>query len=221
MSEQEREQVIEEVISEAVNEEDVAQEVTETVHKTKTSESKSWLATWYELMGNVAIALIIVTVLFSFCFRQVVVDGDSMNDTLTNGDRLLLQTVFYTAERGDIVVIYQETAPQKPLIKRVIATGGDSLRLDPLANNGMGEVYLKKAGQNNWELLNEPYVNYPLQWSINAAYESVEITVPAGEVFVLGDHRNNSHDSRTIGCIKETDVVGGVLFSLVPFKGVK
>lgn len=226
MSEMEREQVIEEVVTETIEAETTATEDAEEavevseVKQPQKAESKSWLSTWYELMGNVAVALIIVTVLFSFCFRQVVVDGASMNDTLAHGDRLLLQTMFYSVERGDIVVVYQEKYPQKPLIKRVIATGGDTLMLKPNANNGMGEVYLKKAGENDLELLDEPYVHYPLTWGISGSREATEITVPEGQVFVMGDHRNDSHDSRAIGCIKETDVVGGVLFSLVPFKGV-
>lgn len=179
-------------------------------------EEKSWLHTMYELMGNVAVALLLVTVLLGFCFRQVVVDGNSMNDTLNNKDRLLLQTVFYTPEREDIVVIYQEEEPQKPLIKRVIALGGDAVRMNPVTN----EVYLKKAGENDWELLSEPYVHYPLGWGITWD-EDNEIVVPAGEVFVLGDHRNDSRDSRTIGCIKEENVVGGVLIRLFPFGGLK
>ena len=106
-------------------------------------EEKSWLHTMYELMGNIAVALLLITVLLGFCFRQVVVDGNSMNDTLNNKDRLLLQTVFYTPEREDIVVIYQEEEPEKPLIKRVIALGGDAVRMNPVTN----EVYLKKAGE--------------------------------------------------------------------------
>ncbi len=175
---------------------------------------KSWIATAYELMGNLVVALVLITVLFGFCFRQVVVDGDSMNDTLTHGDRLLLQTVFYTVEREDIVVIYQEEEPEKPLIKRVIALGGDAVRLQPTTN----EIYIKKAGENDWELLVEDYVNYPMGWGI-AWDEDNEIVVPQGEVFVLGDHRNNSRDSRAIGCIKEENVVGGVLWRLFPFGG--
>ncbi len=188
----------------------------ESVEAAVPSEEKTWLHTMYELMGNIAVALLLVTVLLGFCFRQVVVDGDSMNDTLANKDRLLLQTVFYTPEREDIVVIYQEEEPEKPLIKRVIAVGGDAVKMNPATN----EVYLKKAGENDWELLSEPYVNYPMGWGI-AWDDDGEIVVPAGEVFVLGDHRNNSRDSRTIGCVKEENVVGGVLFRLFPFGGLK
>ena len=187
--------------------------VEEPAESTAPANEKSWLNTLYELMGNVAVALLLVTVLLGFCFRQVVVDGASMNDTLADKDRLLLQTVFYTIEREDIVVIYQEDEPEKPLIKRVIALGGDAVKLDPLTN----EVYLKKAGENAWKLLDEPYVNYPLGWGI-VWDEDNEIVVPAGEVFVLGDHRNDSRDSRTLGCIKEENVVGGVILSLFPFK---
>lgn len=229
MSEIEREQVIEEIVAaeEETSEKDpaVCEDSAEEKPAPVPSESasKSWLSTLYELMGNVALALIIVTALFSFCFRQVVVDGASMNDTLAHGDRLLLQTVFYEVERQDIVVIYQEDEPEKPLIKRVIALGGDSLRLNPRANGGMGEVYLKKAGENDWELLNEPYVQYPMGWGIGGdLLAETEITVPQGHVFVMGDHRNDSKDSRSpsVGCVKAENVVGGVLFSLIPFKGV-
>lgn len=198
-----------------MGETDVATPQHERTESASPVAEKSWLSTMYELMGNVAVALLLVTLLLGFCFRQVVVDGASMNDTLADKDRLLLQTVFYTIEREDIVVIYQEEEPEKPLIKRVIATGGDAVKLNPATN----EVYLKKAGENDWELLNEPYVHYPLGWGI-VWDEDNEIVVPAGEVFVMGDHRNDSRDSRTIGCIKEENVVGGVLLRLFPFNGL-
>ena len=181
----------------------------------KGKEKQSWLRTAYDLFGNIIVALIVVSVIFSFCFRQVVVDGASMNDTLANQDRLVLQTAFYTPDRGDIVVIYQENEPEKPLIKRVIALEGDSLRLDVEKN----EVHLKKAGQNNWVLLDESaYVNYPLAWGVGGNRGVSEVEVPAGHIFVMGDHRNNSNDSRYLGCISVEDVVGRALLRVYPMK---
>ncbi|MBO5797923.1 MAG: signal peptidase I [Clostridia bacterium] len=181
----------------------------------KGKEKQSWLRTAYDLFGNIIVALIVVSVIFSFCFRQVVVDGASMNDTLANQDRLVLQTAFYTPDRGDIVVIYQENEPEKPLIKRVIALEGDSLRLDVEKN----EVHLKKAGQNNWVLLDESaYVNYPLAWGVGGNRGVSEVEVPAGHIFVMGDHRNNSNDSRYLGCISVDDVVGRAFLRVYPMK---
>lgn len=176
---------------------------------------QSWLHTAYDYFSNVILALIVVTLIFSFCFRQVVVDGASMNDTLADQDRLVLQTAFYTPDRGDIVVIYQENEPEKPLIKRVIALEGDSLRLDVEKS----EVYLKRAGQNDWVLLDESeYVHYPLAWGVGGDKGVSEITVPADHLFVMGDHRNNSNDSRYLGCISEDDVVGRALLRVYPMK---
>lgn len=197
--------------TEAVQPEEVAVEEKPKEEKPK----QSWLHTAYELFGNVIVALIVVTVIFSFCFRQVVVDGASMNDTLADQDRLVLQTAFYTPDRGDIVVIYQENEPEKPLIKRVIALEGDSLRLDVEQN----EVYLKKAGQNDWALLDESeYVHYPLAWGVGGDKDVSEVTVPDGHIFVMGDHRNNSNDSRYLGCIAVNDVVGRALLRVYPMK---
>lgn len=193
-------------------------EAEETVVEDTPAEEKkkqSWLHTAYDLFGNIIVALIVVSAIFSFCFRQVVVDGASMNDTLANQDRLVLQTAFYTPARGDIVVLYQKNEPDKPLIKRVIALEGDSLRLDVEKN----EVHLKKAGQNNWELLDESaYVNYPLAWGVGGNKGVSEVEVPAGYIFVMGDHRNNSNDSRYLGCIPMDDVVGRAFLRVYPTK---
>lgn len=172
------------------------------------------LETVYDLMDNLIVALLVVAVIFTFFFRVIAVHGASMNDTLQDQDRLLLQTAFYTPQRGDIVVIYEEDNPDKPLIKRVIAVGGDSLRLD-VQNNA---VYLKEAGTDSWTLLDESeYVHYPLAWGIYWS-ESNEVTVPEGHVFVMGDHRNNSRDSRyeSVGFVPADDVIGHAFFRIQP-----
>ena len=180
----------------------------------KSQERQSALSYAYDMMGNLVTAFLLVTVVLCFFFRLVDVDGESMLNTLQNKDRLVLRTAFYTPERGDIVVLYQETAPDRPLIKRVIATGGDTLRLD-VANNA---VYLKKAGESEFRLLDEPYVQYPLAWG--SSQGSGDITVPEGHVFVMGDHRNNSKDSRVLGSFPVEDVVGEAVFRLMPFDSI-
>lgn len=186
----------------------------------KKKAAASLLESAYDLMDNLIVALIVVTVIFSFFFRLVGVDGTSMQDTLQDKDRLLLQTAFYTPDRGDVVVIYQENDPEKPLIKRVIAVGGDSLRLDA-ENNA---VYRKAAGDSEWTLLDESaYVNYPLGWGLLWTDETGvenEVTVPTGHVFVMGDHRNNSLDSRygSVGFVPVEDVVGRAIFRVSPIQ---
>lgn len=203
-------------VSEEVSEEPAEKpEVEQTPSRIKSGA----LISMYDLMGDLATALIVVTFLFALAFRMVVVDGDSMNNTLTNGDRLIMQSVAYTPDRGDIVVIYQEDTKAEPLIKRVIGIGGDSLKLD-VQNNA---VYLKNAGENEWQLLEEPYIEYPLEWGImwadeNGNGENDEVTIPDGYVFVLGDHRNNSKDSRMIGLVSVKDIVGHAMFRVLPFQ---
>lgn len=185
-----------------------------------TKEKSSLLETAYDLLDNLIAALLVVTVIFCFFFRLVGVDGRSMQDTLQDNDRLILQTAFYTPARGDVVVVYQEQKPDEPLIKRVIATGGDSLRLD-VENNA---VYLKTAGATDWVQLDESaYVHYPLSWGIYWTDESGienQVTVPEGHVFVMGDHRNNSLDSRyeSVGFVPVEEVIGRAIFRVSPIE---
>lgn len=183
-------------------------------------EKSSLLETAYDLMDNLIAALLVVTIIFCFFFRLVGVDGQSMLDTLQDEDRLILQTAFYTPARGDVVVVYQEHKPEEPLIKRVIATGGDSLRLD-VENNA---VYLKTAGATDWVQLDESaYVHYPLSWGIYWTDDSGienQVTVPEGHVFVMGDHRNNSLDSRyeSVGFVPVEEVIGRAIFRVSPIE---
>ncbi len=150
-------------------------------------------------------ALVILALFFTFVARVVQVDGDSMNPTLLDGEKLILSSFPYSAQHGDIVVTDSHTKFSKVLIKRVIGCPGDVINIDFES----GIVY------RNEEALAEPY-------TADRTYleEGVEfpIQVPQGQLFLMGDNRNNSLDSRSteIGLIDTRDVLGKVLFRLLP-----
>ena len=164
-------------------------------------------AMYYELLSGVAVVLVIISFVLTFVFRQVTVIGDSMMDTLFDGDRLLISSVFYDEpQRGDIVIVRRYV--EEPIVKRVIGVAGDTVYIDPLTN----ELFV------NDELQVEEYVHYP-----NTVEDMTEpVTVPEGCIFVMGDHRNLSLDSRddALGCVDVRDVVGKAIFRLYPNTGL-
>ena len=167
---------------------------------------QSWLlAMCYEWVSAAVIAAVTVALLFSCVFRIVNVNGDSMCATLSSGDRLVLSNLFYTPDYGDIVVITRTN--DTPLIKRVIAVEGDRVRID----KDTGKVY-----RNDVEL-EEPYV---LGGFTPQNGMSDEITVPAGTIFVMGDNRRESLDSRILGVQSMDNLVGRVLFRIAPQPGL-
>ena len=169
----------------------------------KTSPALSFI---YDITDSVKGAIVVVFLLFSFVFRAVGVDGDSMVPTLADGDWLAVRAINTKIERGDIVVITQPNSLNEPLIKRVIAFGGDEVNIDIVA----GKVTV------NGEVLNEPYIYEPTNRMSNVAFP---ITVPEGCVFVMGDNRNNSLDSRskTVGFIDTRYILGVAEFRFYPF----
>lgn len=166
------------------------------------TDRSSSLLEWYEAL---LFAVVILVVGFSFVFRITLVDGDSMEPTLSNQDRLIVWAAGYTPARGDVVIIDGYNPDGKPLVKRIIAMGGDTIDIDFAA----GTVTV------NGTVLDEPYILEPthLQGSV-----SFPLTVPEGKVFVMGDNRNGSKDSRILGCIDTRDILGKVIFRLMPFQ---
>ena len=155
------------------------------------------LLEWYEALISAALVLVLI---FSFFFRIIQVDGSSMVPTLVNGDKLIVWGAGYTPQRGDVVIVDSYTSYGKPLVKRVIAKGGDTISID--YDSGVVMV--------NGEVLQEDYIAEPTDLGYDVQFP---YTVPEGTVFVMGDNRNQSLDSRStyVGCIDERDILGKVL----------
>ena len=168
----------------------------------KTSPALSFI---YDMADSVKGAIVVVFLLFSFVFRAVGVDGDSMVPTLADGDWLAVASVTTEIERGDIVVINQPWERHVPIVKRVIAVGGDTVYIDFDRN----EVYV------NGEKLNEPYISEPTRVSYDVSFP---LQVEEGKLFVMGDNRNVSLDSRSskIGMIDERYVLGKAVVRFYP-----
>lgn len=150
-------------------------------------------------------ALLVCILLFVFVGRTVGVVGHSMLPTFNEGDRLIISNLFYTPKRGDVVVLRKESLTDEPIIKRVIAVGGQTVDID----FDEGVVYVDGVA------LNEDYVNSPTNRELQF---DGPVTVPEGSVFVLGDNRNASNDSRDerLGCVDERYIIGRVLIRLLP-----
>ena len=151
----------------------------------------------YMLISTLATAVLAVALIITLLFKLATVDGTSMNPTLEDGDHLLISSWSTDYERGDIVVIGYPS--DTTLIKRVIAVAGDTIDFDFTA----GEVYL------NGQLLNEPYIKEATHlWYVDGP--TFPLTVPEGYVFVMGDNRNNSLDSRSgqVGLVNVQSILG-------------
>lgn len=162
----------------------------------------------YTLLHDLVYILAAITFIFVFAFRLVGVDGDSMFETLHNNDYLIVENSLFcnNYEYGDVVIASVPTFKDgKPIVKRVIATAGQSvdIRFDDL---GIGTVYIDGVA------LKENYIHEPMRLDIG----SFPITVPEGHVFLMGDNRNNSADSRSIGCVDTHYLLGKVLVIALP-----
>ena len=159
----------------------------------------------FDFIELLILTLTVVFVLTSFVFRHSIVDGDSMMNTLHDKDALIISDLFYTPKQYDIVVIEDHsTGLDHPLVKRVIAVGGDTVRIT------RDTVYV------NDEPVRDDFV-YTGDHDGVYEYDPATWVVPEGDIFVLGDHRNDSLDSRAFGSVSVDAVIGRVLFRFYPF----
>lgn len=178
------------------------------------SNIKSFVFDWLEILVH---AIIAVVICFSFLFRIATIDGPSMMNTLIHGERVVITNLFYEPKVGDIVVIsrnkensiYSATNENTPIIKRIIALEGQSVDID----FEKGIVYVDGVA------LDEPYTRTPTNLSYDIKFP---VTVDEGCVFVLGDNRNESLDSRSsrigeYGMVDSRYILGRAIYRVFPF----
>ena len=162
----------------------------------------------YFWLQALVMALVILILAFTLVGRIIGVDGHSMEPTLHHGDMLILQSIGYEPRQGDVVVLTKPFGSvTSPIVKRIIAVGGQTVEIDYNA----GTVTVDGV------VLDEPYINEVM---MEPSYENItSVTVPEGSIFVMGDNRNHSSDSRDVdlGVVDNRYVLGRALWVLLPF----
>ena len=147
----------------------------------------------------------------TFLFRHSVVEGESMENTLFAGEHLIITDVFYKPKCGDIIVFEDySTGYTTAIVKRVIATEGQTVRI---AKEG---VYVDGVFLDNEYYAHADAEDYNYLANVDSRFIE-DYTIPEGEVFVMGDHRDHSSDSRTFGTIHEETILGKVILRFYPF----
>lgn len=175
----------------------------------------------FDSLETFCYALVLMLMLFVFVFRFVTVNGTSMLDTLQHEDKLIISDVLYTPKTGDIIVLDATGYfSDKYIIKRVIATGGQTVEIDffdwtvTVDGQRLDEGYVKREAGN---MINYGWIQ--IDDEVERCYEdgslrTASFTVPDNMLFVMGDNRNGSSDSRYVGFFDEDRILGRVLLRL-------
>lgn len=174
-----------------------------TARNKKKTTFKTEIYDWIQCLVTALVACILI---FMFLGQVIGVEGHSMVPTLQDQDKVIISNLFYTPKKGDVVVLTKRAFKDVPIVKRVIATEGQTVDID----FDEGKVWVDGVLQE------EEYVNSPT----NRFYDlTFPLTVDEGCVFVMGDNRNESTDSRysVIGCVDTRCILGRVYAVILPF----
>ena len=219
ITEEAPEKVEEEAVEKAETEE--IQEGSEGKEKpSKEKKSRPLVHDFFDYIVDIVVTSVVAAVfLLTLIVRTGYVDGESMAPTMLDGDRYLVSGLFYTPKQGDIIVFQPEINEltlraihdirdnRKLLVKRVIATEGQVVDIDAETRQVLVDGVV----------LSEPYLSGNITDKRPDANINYPYTVPSGHVFVLGDNRTASVDSRQIGSIDIRTILGNVIVRFFPF----
>ena len=186
------------------------------INNDKTAPKKNgFMKGLIEQVELVVIVFVIIVLIFSFAARICQVSGDSMRDTLYNGENVIVSDAFYTPKRGDIIVFHQTGEDpndyNEPIVKRVIGVAGDTVKVEHFRDRMRVTV---TDSEGNSTVLKEDYIRYEYP-----TYSDSVTYVEEGTVFVMGDNRSDSSDSRSarIGLVDTRRILGKVVVRVTPF----
>lgn len=172
----------------------------------KSKEQFDIKAETYDWVEAIVFSVAVIVLIFTFFFRIVGVEGMSMTNTLQDGNRVIITNINYTPKQFDIIVLSTKAVEKTPIIKRVIAVGGQTVDVDYSQN----KVYV------DGKAISESFIREPMQMRGDV---KMPVTVPKGCVFVMGDNRNDSLDSRygVVGMIDDRNILGKAVLRIFPF----
>jgi signal peptidase I len=181
-------------------------------------EKKSFTKSFLEQLELIVIFFAIMVLVFTFVCKTCKVVGESMRETLQNGETVLIWSLFYSPGYGDVVVIHDNEALNEPIVKRVIGLPGDKIRVEHTSDSMKTTITHADGSVTVLVSANEDYVRYIDEYGALGHYSEDETyVVNDGEVFVMGDNRLNSMDSRELGAYSSNQILGKVVFRIAPF----